>query len=284
MRDRRAFTLIELLVVMAIIAIIAALLFPVFAQARDKARQASCLSNLHQIGLAIRMYMQDNDGACFLHHPFEADVRANGNAIERAREMPWTVLLYPYVRNHSVYFCPSDPVGHPKTQAKDLAAYEQSELPELEEATSGAIAAESYLLNSLLTHRTRQYGRIDEAGGAGLAGQFVIMSERNAGALDLEEQDTVPNPKDDYDVWLGAPQLEHNSTAAYRMETDGSLSLLLKSGTPTDLGTITQVGVPAPADEPQGVGVAMNASGQLALTARLNNGPTTLLLLTPAAP
>jgi prepilin-type N-terminal cleavage/methylation domain-containing protein/prepilin-type processing-associated H-X9-DG protein len=61
---RRAFTLIELLVVIAIIAILAAILFPVFAQAREKARQATCQSNLKQIGTAILMYVQDYD-ECF---------------------------------------------------------------------------------------------------------------------------------------------------------------------------------------------------------------------------
>ena len=58
---RRGFTLIELLVVVAIIAILAAILFPVFARAREKARQSTCQSNQKQIALAMRMYMQDYD-------------------------------------------------------------------------------------------------------------------------------------------------------------------------------------------------------------------------------
>src|SRR5204862_1568616 len=64
---KRGFTLSELLVVIAIIAILAAILFPVFAQAREKARQTSCASNLRQLGLAAQMYVQDNDGQYFQH-------------------------------------------------------------------------------------------------------------------------------------------------------------------------------------------------------------------------
>ena len=63
MRRRLGFTLIELLVVIAIIAILAAILFPVFAQARESARQTSCLSNMKQLGLAMTMYAQDYDEA-----------------------------------------------------------------------------------------------------------------------------------------------------------------------------------------------------------------------------
>ena len=61
MKSKQAFTLIELLVVIAIIAILAAILFPVFAQAREKARQATCLSNLKQLGLGLLQYVQDSD-------------------------------------------------------------------------------------------------------------------------------------------------------------------------------------------------------------------------------
>ena len=67
MLRRRAFTLIELLVVIAIIAILAAILFPVFAQARDKARSSSCLSNCKQIGIAYHLYTQDYDGNVPVH-------------------------------------------------------------------------------------------------------------------------------------------------------------------------------------------------------------------------
>ena len=61
----KAFTLIELLVVIAIIAILAAILFPVFAQAREKARAIACMSNMKQIGIGVQMYIQDNDERLF---------------------------------------------------------------------------------------------------------------------------------------------------------------------------------------------------------------------------
>ncbi|MCS6775676.1 MAG: DUF1559 domain-containing protein [Chloroherpetonaceae bacterium] len=91
----RAFTLIELLVVIAIIAILAAILFPVFAQAREKARQTVCLSNMKQLGTAVHMYAQDYDETLPL----------DGHTTHRAS---WVFALEPYLRNRQVYRCPSD--------------------------------------------------------------------------------------------------------------------------------------------------------------------------------
>jgi prepilin-type N-terminal cleavage/methylation domain-containing protein len=73
--SRPGFTLIELLVVMAVIAIIAAILFPVFARARDRARQTTCASNLRQIGMATMQYVGDNDETMF---PKQYDDAAGG--------------------------------------------------------------------------------------------------------------------------------------------------------------------------------------------------------------
>ena len=95
---KKAFTLIELLVVIAIIAILASILFPVFAQAREKARQTSCLSNARQIGMAVRMYSDDYDGFSPMSY------HAEGNSGNFA----WTNQLQTYIKNRQIYKCHSD--------------------------------------------------------------------------------------------------------------------------------------------------------------------------------
>lgn len=96
-RNPRGFTLIELLVVIAIIAILAAILFPVFAQAREKARTASSGSNVRQLGLAIRMYVQDYDE----RFPF-GGWRPGGDGT-----WDWQNSTAPYIKNKGIYYCPS---------------------------------------------------------------------------------------------------------------------------------------------------------------------------------
>jgi prepilin-type N-terminal cleavage/methylation domain-containing protein/prepilin-type processing-associated H-X9-DG protein len=104
---RRGFTLIELLVVIAIIAILAAILFPVFAQAREKARMASCLSNLKQIGLGVMQYVQDYDerypNCKAWGRMWTGEWVADPTIPDSLRYMP--DLVNPYVKNRDVWFC-----------------------------------------------------------------------------------------------------------------------------------------------------------------------------------
>ncbi len=119
MHKKQGFTLIELLVVIAIIAILAAILFPVFAQAREKARQTSCSSNLKQIGLAFKMYVQDYDERWPNSDPLKAaplnDCCSAGQNGGTGKNFGWGGwignALIPYTKNQAIYQCPSNNVN-----------------------------------------------------------------------------------------------------------------------------------------------------------------------------
>jgi prepilin-type N-terminal cleavage/methylation domain-containing protein/prepilin-type processing-associated H-X9-DG protein len=100
--QRRAFTLIELLVVIAIIAVLAAILFPVFAQSREKARQAACMNNLRQLGMAHIQYLQDYDET-YLPPPYINMIAGRATAAGPPE------LLFPYVKTRGVFQCPDEP-------------------------------------------------------------------------------------------------------------------------------------------------------------------------------
>jgi prepilin-type N-terminal cleavage/methylation domain-containing protein/prepilin-type processing-associated H-X9-DG protein len=110
-----AFTLIELLVVIAIIAILAAILFPVFAQARAKARQATCLSNEKQLGLAWVMYAQDYDetspNPVFIGRLWIKDFGGcgayKGTGVTRCDDLYFQDLIQPYARSQNIGWCPN---------------------------------------------------------------------------------------------------------------------------------------------------------------------------------
>ena len=105
---RPAFTLIEMLVVIAILAIVAAILFPVFARARENARRSSCQSNLKQIGLGLLQYSQDYDDK--LVRSWYGAGNSGSNLTTRYK---WMDAAYPYIKSEQVFNCPSQSFSFP---------------------------------------------------------------------------------------------------------------------------------------------------------------------------
>lgn len=179
MMKRHGFTLIELLVVIAVIVILAAILFPVFSQAREKARGVACLSNMRQVGMAATMYMDDWNGRLYFHHAGQ-------------QEITWAGRLLPYARNAQIYTCPSDAT----TAVTDPVTRE--------------VLRPSYLINAFFTHNhppgsspevevpVNQYMRDD--------GRIISPSET---ILFCESGIKIPgHNQDDYDAWNGLSTVE----------------------------------------------------------------------------
>jgi prepilin-type N-terminal cleavage/methylation domain-containing protein/prepilin-type processing-associated H-X9-DG protein len=175
-RSRLAFTLIELLVVIAIIAILAAILFPVFAQAREKARSISCLSNMKQIGLGLMMYVQDYDEtypcadySVAATSPPPLNPAATGGFARRVNHYKWQVWTLPYIKNTQIFNCPS--------RTLDKIAWDGN----------GEIKGNGYAMNLSLSSRPRTDAAEKDPGflGGGLAGMpapadvWLLMELRN---------------------------------------------------------------------------------------------------------
>ena len=157
--NRKAFTLIELLVVIAIIAILAAILFPVFAQARESARRSACLSNVDQIGLAFQMYVQDYDETTpSLWGGYGAGCLPNGTGCS----IDWWESLLPYTKSVQVYFCPDRNTGDPNPNPN----------------TNNFWNAQQLALNpsGRLTGYGYNWGPIHRRGGGMLEGQQYLPS------------------------------------------------------------------------------------------------------------
>ena len=146
---RRGFTLIELLVVIAIIAILAAVLFPVFARVREAAKQAKCASNMRQLALGFRLYIDDNNGGMpilsrFVESPNGKDWCGSVQALVGCAVNPLNGSIAPYVRNKGIFLCQSDQglpatsvIGQPTNYPLSYSANWHLRRTNLDQATAG---------------------------------------------------------------------------------------------------------------------------------------------------
>ncbi len=236
---RRGFSLIELLVVIGIIVLLTGMLLPALSGAKGRGRQINCLSNMRQLGVAARLFMDDHDGGLFHHHegwvlddgtqvdtlPASLAATRGGGAGNSQAEKPWVIFFQPYLSSRQAAFCPSDPTPRSQLLATDLAGYNggitnlsQTPPPNSEQALAAqrSLTMESYLLNSIFTHRCAQYalqsvlpGFATDAALNGLADSNLIMfSERNSEALNAaQNQEFGAVSQDDYDTWVGEAAL-----------------------------------------------------------------------------
>jgi len=154
---KRAFTLIELLVVIAIIAILAAILFPVFAQAKAAAKATVCLSNMKQMGLSVTMYVTDNDDRMFYRSGWANSRSGNTKLIgpgDSSNHYRWWNLLMPYIKNNQIFDCPADnmPTSSNDTNGVSdilrsyiaLASAERLNLSSIENPVSAMVVTEKW--------------------------------------------------------------------------------------------------------------------------------------------
>jgi prepilin-type N-terminal cleavage/methylation domain-containing protein len=203
MRHKRGFTLIELLVVIAIIAILAAILFPVFARAREAARKTKCLSNLKQIGLAVKMYLNDYDetypigrnstvlnGLPVMIDPTTGRWIVLDQSTVQGDDPRWWEPLIPYEKNKAIHKCPSD---------KNLIEYGQ---PPWNWTTGANALSQQTLYDETVTELGAQVdgaARVKEAGGSSYLWNEQLMWDFDyTGSGNTEKwwlgQKTSPDP------------------------------------------------------------------------------------------
>jgi prepilin-type N-terminal cleavage/methylation domain-containing protein/prepilin-type processing-associated H-X9-DG protein len=255
---RSAFTLIELLVVIAIIAILAAILFPVFAQAREKARQASCLSNEKQIGLGFMQYVQDWDETYPTAYQYKNNNWAAGtNGGSAGGYTHWSLYIWPYVKNEQVFRCPSDktPEGGLKPDNAPCVPWTDGSLPNCE----SQVPLLSYTVNGAVIARFRgpadgprvvAQASVDETANTIMVAEFTdhenCISETSQGQQNNELRNKSHRPANAYmktatgGQWASQDPAEMDDPlyAITLAEAEGAAGW----GGPADNGSVTLAG------------------------------------------
>jgi prepilin-type N-terminal cleavage/methylation domain-containing protein len=197
---RQGFTLIELLVVIAIIAILAAILFPVFAQAREKARATACLNNMKQLGIALEVYLSDWDGAYPMNRFPTGSTPPPGGTNNHGSTYTWRRALDSTVKSLSAWQCPSNDYKWSTTGSVNGSPGDDSNGPNFtiaDQRYNGRRISGSYAYNGAYFHeampageptqRPREQAEIKDPAG------LIIIMESRAGHPDLGNWCIVDN-------------------------------------------------------------------------------------------
>jgi len=220
---RRAFTLIELLVVIAIIAILAALLLPSLARAKEEGRRANCISNLKQLTLCWEMYPDDNQGVLAPNNWIDYEgigggfnqsmSWCNGDAlVDTTTSNIQTGLLYPYNKSTGIYHCPSDmstivdangnPLPQPRTRSYNMS-----------QSVNGlGLYVDPYYNNNEPVDVTQPcFEKLSQVTNPPPSRLFVFIDENELTLQD--DQFGYPMPNYDPGVWWDMPSNRHNQGA-----------------------------------------------------------------------
>ncbi len=211
-QSRSGFTLIELLVVIAIIAILAAILFPVFAQAREKARAASCLSNTKQLGMGVVMYVQDYDETFpYWSWWYSSDLGGGPYAGSPYSggfnhwESFWFNAIYPYVKSAQVYSCPS---ANDRSTILQNAVWgwtgNSTATQYINHGFQPAMvnATVNYAYNQALAEGNITSGNPTTLAGLQLPAQTMVIADSDTGETNSLPQPDATNPKDPLHTYI----------------------------------------------------------------------------------
>ncbi len=228
---RKAFTLIELLVVIAIIAILAAILFPVFAQAKESAKKSACLSHQKQMGTAIVMYLSDYDDMMPSAYYYRNDQSNADNGSGVCGYVHWSGAVQPYVKNMSMFVCGSDPArglaptNFTGNNAPPLQVTDPTGCTTMDDTQAPRL---SYIANSLVMPRKRR-----AADPMNVVSQTAL--DDIAGTILIAEMTDSPSCINDSSVASGSAYKTHRPANAIKVNT-GSGWMRFQGEDPTEIG------------------------------------------------